>query len=161
MAQKPVWQGYVWREAVTGDHVCITPATRSQASYDNSQADSRRAAVNIWLTRWHPRRNATAISAPAPQSMNSAFQSYGDHFNINGQVGIDFYRLNDHSLITSYTLAATTHAGFPGGSFGKNADVIDCSFDSRNPENAYVQTYDYTSGRWSNSITIRTGCAVL
>lgn len=35
-------QGYVWREAFPGDHVCVTPATRSQAAYDNSQAAARR-----------------------------------------------------------------------------------------------------------------------
>jgi hypothetical protein len=40
--------GYVWREADAGidyivtDHVCVTPATRAQAAYDNSQAASRR-----------------------------------------------------------------------------------------------------------------------
>lgn len=34
-------QGYVWREAVPGDHVCVTPATHDQAQYDNSQAQSR------------------------------------------------------------------------------------------------------------------------
>ena len=35
-------QGYVWREAFPGDHVCVTPATRAQAAYDNSQAGARR-----------------------------------------------------------------------------------------------------------------------
>jgi hypothetical protein len=35
-------QGYVWREAFPGDHVCVTPATRTQAAQDNSQADARR-----------------------------------------------------------------------------------------------------------------------
>lgn len=34
-------QGYVWREAFRGDHVCVTPATRTQAAYDNSQANAR------------------------------------------------------------------------------------------------------------------------
>lgn len=34
--------GYVWREAVAGDHVCVTPETRAQAAYDNSQAAARR-----------------------------------------------------------------------------------------------------------------------
>jgi hypothetical protein len=33
--------GYVWREAVPGDHVCVTPAQRSQVQYDNSQARYR------------------------------------------------------------------------------------------------------------------------
>lgn len=34
--------GYVWREAFPGDHVCVTPETRAQAAYDNSQAHARR-----------------------------------------------------------------------------------------------------------------------
>ncbi|MEX5636517.1 hypothetical protein [Parafrankia sp. FMc2] len=35
-------QGWVWREAVPGDHVCVTPQTRSQAWADNAQAANRR-----------------------------------------------------------------------------------------------------------------------
>ena len=34
--------GYVWREAFEGDHVCVTPATRSQAAADNAAAAARR-----------------------------------------------------------------------------------------------------------------------
>lgn len=33
--------GYVWREAGPSDYVCVTPATRSQAAYDNSQRYNR------------------------------------------------------------------------------------------------------------------------
>ena len=36
-------QGYVWREAFRGDHVCVTPTVRDRAAYDNSQANARRA----------------------------------------------------------------------------------------------------------------------
>jgi hypothetical protein len=35
-------QGFVWREAIADDHVCVTPATRSEAAKDNSLATSRR-----------------------------------------------------------------------------------------------------------------------
>ncbi|HZM80425.1 MAG TPA: hypothetical protein VFC19_32210 [Candidatus Limnocylindrales bacterium] len=35
-------QGFVWREAVKDDHVCVTPETRSQAAKDNQQAAARR-----------------------------------------------------------------------------------------------------------------------
>jgi hypothetical protein len=35
-------QGYVWREAFPGDHVCVTPKTRAQAAHDNGQANARR-----------------------------------------------------------------------------------------------------------------------
>ena len=36
-------QGFVWREAVGGDYVCVTPATRAEAVRDNSLAASRKA----------------------------------------------------------------------------------------------------------------------
>ena len=32
---------FVWREAFAGDHVCVTPDTRSRAAYDNSAAADR------------------------------------------------------------------------------------------------------------------------
>ena len=35
--------GFVWREAVTSDHVCVTPAVRTQTSQDNAQAAARRS----------------------------------------------------------------------------------------------------------------------
>ena len=35
-------QGYVWREAIPGDHVCVTPDARAQAQRDNNQALDRR-----------------------------------------------------------------------------------------------------------------------
>ena len=35
-------QGYVWREAFPGDHVCVDPATRAQAAEDNRLAAQRR-----------------------------------------------------------------------------------------------------------------------
>jgi hypothetical protein len=34
--------GFVWREAFTGDAVCVTPQTRTQAAADNAQAAARR-----------------------------------------------------------------------------------------------------------------------
>jgi hypothetical protein len=34
--------GFVWREAFAGDHVCVTPAARTQAATDNGLAASRR-----------------------------------------------------------------------------------------------------------------------
>ena len=34
-------QGYVWREAMAGDVVCVVPASRQQAAADNAAAASR------------------------------------------------------------------------------------------------------------------------
>ena len=39
-------QGFVWREAVSGDHVCVPPASHARAAQDNSAAVSRRQAAN-------------------------------------------------------------------------------------------------------------------
>lgn len=36
-------KGYVWRDATTNDHVCVTPEVREQARIDNSYADQRRS----------------------------------------------------------------------------------------------------------------------
>lgn len=35
-------QGFVWREAVPSDHVCVAPEVRQQTASDNSQAAARR-----------------------------------------------------------------------------------------------------------------------
>ena len=35
-------QGFVWREAVPSDHVCVTPVVRAQTAQDNTLAVSRR-----------------------------------------------------------------------------------------------------------------------
>lgn len=35
-------QGFVWRDAFRGDHVCVTPDVRNQAAADNNLAASRR-----------------------------------------------------------------------------------------------------------------------
>jgi hypothetical protein len=42
-AQAKCLQGYVWREAVAKDYVCVTPQTRQQAWNDNARQDARRA----------------------------------------------------------------------------------------------------------------------
>lgn len=43
-AQDTCKPGYVWRDAYSGDHVCVTPSTRAQAAEDNRQAPARREA---------------------------------------------------------------------------------------------------------------------
>jgi hypothetical protein len=41
-AQDICRSGFVWREAVAGDHVCVSPQMRAQAAHDNSQAAAQR-----------------------------------------------------------------------------------------------------------------------
>jgi rubredoxin len=38
--------GFVWREAVPGDHVCVTPGTRAEAADDNAHAGMRVSVHN-------------------------------------------------------------------------------------------------------------------
>jgi hypothetical protein len=38
--------GFVWRDAVDGDHVCVTPGTRQQAADDNAHAGARVSVHN-------------------------------------------------------------------------------------------------------------------
>lgn len=40
---RPCLNGFVFREAYAGDYYCVTPQTRAQAKYDNSQSTIRRA----------------------------------------------------------------------------------------------------------------------
>ena len=42
--------GYVWREAYTGDHVYVLPTTRAEVTNDNAQAANRVASLSIWTT---------------------------------------------------------------------------------------------------------------
>jgi len=40
-------QGFVWREAFAGDHVCVTSETRTAAAADNAQAATRTALAKL------------------------------------------------------------------------------------------------------------------
>lgn len=63
-------QGYVWREAVPDDHVCVTPAIRQQAAEDNakrapgaSRAEGRTGRTPAWAGMCGGRRALTMWSA--------------------------------------------------------------------------------------------------
>jgi hypothetical protein len=40
--KKTCKQGFVWRETIPSDHVCVTPEERTAAAEDNSRARDRR-----------------------------------------------------------------------------------------------------------------------
>jgi hypothetical protein len=44
----------VWRQVVPDDYVCVTPAVRALAAYDNSQANNRVALFSLWMSDWTP-----------------------------------------------------------------------------------------------------------
>ena len=47
-------QGFVWREAALGDHVCVTPATRQRTWNDNARAAARRDPNGPYPFRYRP-----------------------------------------------------------------------------------------------------------
>jgi hypothetical protein len=146
---------------VPGDEVCVTPATRAQAQYDNSQAANRRASVDIWITNWYPSPSCNGSTCTTTSEDDIPhIKVNGDHFNVNGKVWIGIYRSNGQ-LIKSYTLTSTPHNGYAGGSFGQQTNYINCSPNGKSKPDSYVRSYDYTSGRWSNTVSLTTQCATL
>jgi hypothetical protein len=101
-------QGYVWREANQADHVCVTPAERSQVAADNAAAPSR--WVNgpygphtciggyVWREAFHfpslddvcvtpaQRSQAAADNAAAVSRVNPARYVYGPNTCTPGYV---------------------------------------------------------------------------
>ena len=61
--------GFVWRDAGPADHVCVSPATRTQAAADNAQAAARRDSDGACLTGFVTRdasRTITSASCRPP-----------------------------------------------------------------------------------------------
>ncbi|WP_055534937.1 hypothetical protein [Streptomyces graminilatus] len=123
-------QGYVWREAWGSDDLtCVTPQTRAQARYDNSQADDRRLAVRLWIN---------SVTGPLKVS--------GDHFNVDSPVRIVF----SGAVNRSWTITATRHAGFAGGSFGFTPGFTGpCAPGT---PNSWVRAIDLASGRSTGNV---------
>jgi hypothetical protein len=75
-------QGYVWREASHSDHVCVTPAERSQVAVDNAAASSRwvngpygpHTCVNgfVWREAFHSPSLDDACVTPAQRGQAAA-----------------------------------------------------------------------------------------
>ena len=146
-------QGYVWRDATDGDHVCVIPATRSQAHSDNGEADNRRATLKLWISRWYPPSDC-GDDCTSSDSDVARIQVNGDHFNV-GRVWIGTYRRSNGRLIEGSWVNATRHSGFVVGSFRHKTNNLHCDSGT---ETRYIRAYDKTSQRWSPKLSIRTGC---
>ena len=64
--------GYVWREAVPGDHVCVTPATWQQVHDDNLTAGARRNALRVKVGHDAAHRRPTGCTPTASTSASRA-----------------------------------------------------------------------------------------
>jgi hypothetical protein len=159
-------QGYVWRQVVSDDYVCVTPAERAQAAADNAQANNRALLMSLWLSDWTPPQQGSqqncsngvcTITEGGWDGPN--FQINGDHFNY-GQVMLQV-RNAGGAVLWSGTATAGSYPGYPGGAFGAQTDIGDCSQVPHTTTNDYAIAYDVTSGRWSNEVPLDSDCVSL
>ena len=133
--------GYVWREAVPGDHVCVTPATWQQVHDDNLTAGARRNALQgegrttdaatadlLGARRRHQRRGRARRAVLARRRRGPRCRGPSSR-------------------------AAARRA--PAAS---SRSTRGCPCARRHP-NAIVRVRDPSSLRWSSSRRIATGCA--
>ncbi|MBV6697507.1 hypothetical protein [Kitasatospora aureofaciens] len=161
-------QGFVWRDARPGDHVCVIPQHRDDAASDNSQVAVRTlqngfcVSSFVWREAWSgdhvcviPQHRSDAASDNGQADdrrlavrawdgdSNGTLEISGDHFNIGGQVRVEI-RLNPAGSVQwTRTVTATRHDGFAGGSFGVlTGHPFGCA-----TKNAVARATDLTSGR--------------
>jgi hypothetical protein len=159
-------QGYVWRQVVPDDYVCVTPAERAQAAADNGQANNRALLLSLWLSDWTPPQQGSQQNCSNGVCTTTEggwdgpnFQINGDHFNY-GQVILQV-RTAGGAVLWSGTATAGSYPGYPGGAFGAQTDIGDCSQVPHTTTNDYAIAYDVTSGRWSNEVPLDSDCASL
>jgi hypothetical protein len=143
-------QGYVWRDAAVNnpwisgatDHVCVTPAIRSQVAWENTgQIAGGRALLEE--VRWTSR-------------LLYPFVLEGDGFN-PGLVWIGFYRDSDNSLIWGTDVTATVGGNpdeYPNwvGYGNLTTPFNNCTYPAGST-NSYIASYDWTSGVWTHTLT--------
>jgi hypothetical protein len=166
--------GYVWREAYTGDVVCVTPATRTRAAQDNAAAASRRdpdagygpygcksgyvwreaRASDLVCVTPDIRTQAKADNAAAASRRNTLSVSLS---RSNGKYVVNASGVNNGTATVGLYWAdtkrtiATLKAGVSGNRFSLNTGKpAGCSGSA----NAYFRVFDPSSGRSSARLPI-------
>ncbi|MFJ8625281.1 hypothetical protein ACIRD3_20890 [Kitasatospora sp. NPDC093550] len=168
-------QGYVWRDARPGDHVCVTPDIRSQAAFDNSQVPVRTLPNGfcvqgfVWREAWvgdtvcvtPQTRSQTKFDNSQADDRRLAVRLWaantagqlefgGDHFNIGGTVRVQIILNSTGAVVWHGDVTAVRNAGFAGGSFGLfTGHPYTCA-----SKNATARAIDLTSGRVTASIAV-------
>jgi hypothetical protein len=115
--------GYVWRETVANDHVCVFPAWRQQARDDNAQARARRNSLHVWLTYYRPSQPPCTGN---PCSMHSddaqRYRVRADHINVGRATVLlrwtDRGRVKKGVADVAASARADSRAAMAGGSGG-------------------------------------------
>jgi hypothetical protein len=178
----PCLIGYVWRQAYSGDYVCVTPANHAQALADDAAADSRiqpgggaygpYTCIQGYVWRQVVPDDYTCVT-PAVRSQAAYDNSQaadrvallnicvigtnvevaGDAFNF-GPVLVEV-RQSDGTVVWSQQVTATAMSGLPGGAFYAQTSVQ----MPADPSDYSVTALDIASGRWSSPIPINSFCS--
>lgn len=99
-------EGYVWRETVPADHVCVTPAVRAQVQADNAAAGQRRMGDGACLPGYVWRGAAATGEADYEAAVSSAYAA-GQDLTTYVQAHMDALAANDHVCVTSEVRSQT------------------------------------------------------
>jgi hypothetical protein len=177
----PCLIGYVWRQAYSGDYVCVTPAIRTQAAADDAAANSRiqqgggaygpYTCIQGYVWRQVVPDDytcvTTAVRSQATYDNSQAtsrvallhlcvigtnIEVAGDAFNF-GPVLVEVR--HSGTVVWSDQVTATSISGLPGASFYAQTSVQ----MPTNMSDYSVTALDIASGQWSNQIPINSYCA--
>ena len=164
-------EGYTWRAAISTDHVCVTPATRSQAQADNAaavsfayatgqdptvyvQAHMNALAANDHVCVTPTVRSQTATDnnintwSPRVLTMSVYLSPYtapvtlqGRGFN-TGTAYVAVVRSSDNTVLWQTWISTGA-----GANFSVATPFTTCTQDTPSAP-AYLTAYDYTAGVW-------------
>ena len=182
--------GFVWRDAAPGDHVCVTPDIRAQAADDNAHAAERTTRYGpygpntcmyglVWRAAFvgdqvcvdpEIRDQAIADNAKAAARRNDVRTALGIYLSGGARryvVRTD--RINAGLAIVilfridGKVLRSWRALASPSTSGGPGGylNFRTGAAQCHGAANGYVRVEDGTSGRWSSRQYVTTGCSTL
>jgi hypothetical protein len=182
--------GFVWRDAAPGDHVCVTPDVRAQAADDNAHAAERSTEYGpfgpntcmyglVWRAAFvgdqvcvdpANRDQAIADNAQAAARRNDVRTALGIYLSGGARrYAVRTDRINAGLAIVilfridGKALRSWRALASPStnGGPGGYLSLRTGAAQCHGPANGYFRVEDGTSGRWSSRQYVTTGCSTL
>jgi hypothetical protein len=99
-------EGYVWRQTISSDHVCVTPAVRDQVQADNAADAQRRGLFGLCRTGYVWRGAMATGEADYEAAVAYAYATGQDPTSYV-QAHFDALAANDHVCVTSAVRSQT------------------------------------------------------
>ena len=100
-------EGYVWRESVPADHVCVTAETRAQVQADNAAATERHLAGSDTCVAGYVWREAMATGEADYETAVANAYASGQDPTVVVQAHLDASAVGDHVCVTPDVRAQT------------------------------------------------------